>query len=94
MQENEKQAYETAPEEIPEEKLPETEIRVSNQEIATKDLLFKVVQTPVSEIDETTTLPVQLDRSHSVQLEGYLGRKHDLEAPNKRASNRWSCLSG
>lgn len=77
------------PEELSEE-LPETEITVDTEEISTKDSLFKVVQTPVSEIDETATLPAQLDRSHTVQLEGYLGRKHDLEAPNKRASNRWS----
>ncbi|KAL8182959.1 UNVERIFIED_CONTAM: hypothetical protein K2H54_009512 [Gekko kuhli] len=93
VQENEKRPYETAPEELLEEQLPKTEIRVGNQESATKELLFKVVQTPVSEIDETTTLPAQLDRSLSVQLEGYLGRKHDLEAPNKRASNRsWNTL--
>ncbi|NXD18393.1 SPTB2 protein, partial [Nothocercus nigrocapillus] len=47
---------------------------------------------PRSEPDEPSTLPAQLERS-SVQLEGYLGRKHDLEAATKRASNRsWSTL--
>ncbi|XP_038035588.2 spectrin beta chain, erythrocytic isoform X2 [Anas platyrhynchos] len=38
--------------------------------------------------EEVATLPAQPAR---VQLEGYLGRKHDLEAATKRASNRsWS----
>ncbi|XP_044294176.1 spectrin beta chain, erythrocytic isoform X1 [Varanus komodoensis] len=93
VQENEELGHETAPEELSEEKLPETEIKVDHEETSTKESLFKVAQTPVSEIDETATLPAQLDRSHSVQLEGYLGRKHDLEAPNKRASNRsWNTL--
>ncbi|XP_053110826.1 spectrin beta chain, erythrocytic isoform X2 [Hemicordylus capensis] len=93
VQENEKPGHETVPEEIHEEKLPETEIKVDGEETSTKESLFKVVQTPVSEIDETATLPAQLDRSHTVQLEGYLGRKHDLEAPNKRSSNRsWNTL--
>lgn len=87
VQDNEKPGREMVPEELSEE-LPETEIKVDSEDISTKDSLFKVVQTPVSEIDETATLPAQLDRSHTVQLEGYLGRKHDLEAPNKRASNR------
>lgn len=62
-------------------------VEVDGEETSAKDS-FKVVQTPASEIDETATLPAQLDRSHSVQMEGYLGRKHDLEAPNKKASNR------
>uniref|UniRef100_A0A803T7I5 Spectrin beta chain n=1 Tax=Anolis carolinensis TaxID=28377 RepID=A0A803T7I5_ANOCA len=84
---------EMVPEQLPEENIPETEITVDSEEISTKESLFKVAQTPVSEIDETATLPAQLDRSHSVQLEGYLARKHDLEAPNKRASNRsWNTL--
>ncbi|KAM3853782.1 spectrin beta chain, erythrocytic isoform 1-T1 [Vipera latastei] len=82
-----------APEELSEDKLPEIELNMDTEETSTKESLFKVVQTPVSEIDETATLPAQMDRSHSVQLEGYLGRKHDLEAPNKRASNRsWNTL--
>lgn len=50
--------------------------------------LSKVLDTPLSEGDEPTTLPAQLDHGHSVQMEGYLGRKHDLEGPNKKASNR------
>ncbi|XP_062431896.1 spectrin beta chain, erythrocytic isoform X2 [Rhea pennata] len=51
------------------------------------------LQTPRGELEEPTTLPAQLERSYSVQLEGYLGRKHDLEAATKRASNRsWSTL--
>uniref|UniRef100_A0A803TV72 Spectrin beta chain n=1 Tax=Anolis carolinensis TaxID=28377 RepID=A0A803TV72_ANOCA len=90
---NEKPGQEMVPEQLPEENIPETEITVDSEEISTKESLFKVAQTPVSEIDETATLPAQLDRSHSVQLEGYLARKHDLEAPNKRASNRsWNTL--
>ncbi|NXV72256.1 SPTB1 protein, partial [Atlantisia rogersi] len=40
------------------------------------------------EPEEPATLPA---RACSIQLEGYLGRKHDLEAATKRASNRsWS----
>ncbi|XP_046502895.1 spectrin beta chain, erythrocytic [Equus quagga] len=55
--------------------------------------LFKVLDTPLSEGDEPTTLPAQRDHGHSVQMEGYLGRKHDLEGPNKKASNRsWNNL--
>jgi hypothetical protein len=50
--------------------------------------LFKVLDTPLSEGDEPTMLPTQRDLGHSVQMEGYLGRKHDLEGPNKKASNR------
>lgn len=82
--------HDIAPEELSEDKLPEIELNMDTEETSTKESLFKVVQTPVSEIDETATLPAQMDRSHSVQLEGYLGRKHDLEAPNKRASNRYT----
>lgn len=40
---------------------------------------------PREEPEEPATLPA---RSCGVQLEGYLGRKHDLEAATKRASNR------
>ncbi|XP_045678064.1 spectrin beta chain, erythrocytic [Phyllostomus hastatus] len=55
--------------------------------------LFKVLDTPLSEGEEPTTLPAQRDHGHSVQMEGYLGRKHDLEGPNKKASNRsWNNL--
>lgn len=50
--------------------------------------LLKALDTPLSEGDEPTTLPAQRDHGHSVQMEGYLGRKHDLEGPNKKASNR------
>ncbi|NWY07900.1 SPTB1 protein, partial [Nothoprocta ornata] len=47
---------------------------------------------PRSPPEEPATLPAPLERA-SVQLEGYLGRKHDLEAATKRASNRsWSTL--
>ncbi|NXE30118.1 SPTB1 protein, partial [Ardeotis kori] len=43
---------------------------------------------PREEPEEPATLPA---RACNVQLEGYLGRKHDLEAATKRASNRsWS----
>uniref|UniRef100_G1SD01 Spectrin beta chain n=1 Tax=Oryctolagus cuniculus TaxID=9986 RepID=G1SD01_RABIT len=55
--------------------------------------LFKVLDTPLSEGDEPATLPAQRAHAHSVQMEGYLGRKHDLEGPNKKASNRsWNNL--
>lgn len=50
--------------------------------------LFKVLDTPLSEGDEPATLLAPRDHGHSVQMEGYLGRKHDLEGPNKKASNR------
>ncbi|XP_023611581.1 spectrin beta chain, erythrocytic [Myotis lucifugus] len=54
---------------------------------------LKVLDTPLSEGDEPITLPAQQDHGHSVQMEGYLGRKHDLEGPNKKASNRsWNHL--
>ncbi|XP_028915128.1 spectrin beta chain, erythrocytic [Ornithorhynchus anatinus] len=54
---------------------------------------FQALDTPVSDIEETATMPAQLDRCLGVQMEGYLGRKHDLEGPNKKASNRsWSNL--
>ncbi|XP_057882015.1 spectrin beta chain, erythrocytic [Melospiza georgiana] len=43
---------------------------------------------PREEPEEPATLPARVS---SIQLEGYLGRKHDLEAATKRASNRsWS----
>ncbi|NWX17762.1 SPTB1 protein, partial [Aegotheles bennettii] len=43
---------------------------------------------PREEPEEPATLPA---RPCNTQLEGYLGRKHDLEAATKRASNRsWS----
>ncbi|NXF27130.1 SPTB1 protein, partial [Rhodinocichla rosea] len=43
---------------------------------------------PGEEPEEPATLPARVS---SIQLEGYLGRKHDLEAATKRASNRsWS----
>lgn len=50
--------------------------------------LFKALDTPLSEGDEPATLPAQRDLGNTVQMEGYLGRKHDLEGPNKKASNR------
>ncbi|XP_067406754.1 spectrin beta chain, erythrocytic isoform X2 [Emydura macquarii macquarii] len=79
--------------ELAEDKQPELKMKVDDKEPSAKDPLFKVLQTPVSEIDETATLPAQMDRSHSLQMEGYLGRKHDLEAPQKKASNRsWNTL--
>ncbi|NXL90699.1 SPTB1 protein, partial [Alectura lathami] len=51
-------------------------------------LLPAAVEEPAVPREEVATLPAQPAR---VQLEGYLGRKHDLEAATKRASNRsWS----
>ncbi|ETE72727.1 Spectrin beta chain, erythrocyte, partial [Ophiophagus hannah] len=38
--------HDIAPEELPEDKLPETEISMDTEEISTKESLFKVVQTP------------------------------------------------
>ncbi|XP_004371008.1 spectrin beta chain, erythrocytic [Trichechus manatus latirostris] len=69
------------------------EEKSSGDEKPTTEPLFKVLDTPLSEGDEPTTLPAQRDHGHSVQMEGYLGRKHDLEGPNKKASNRsWNNL--
>ncbi|XP_058915030.1 spectrin beta chain, erythrocytic [Kogia breviceps] len=71
----------------------EQEEKSSTDERPTTEPLFKVLDTPLSEGDEPTTLPAQVDHGHSVQMEGYLGRKHDLEGPNKKASNRsWNNL--
>ncbi|XP_025047789.1 spectrin beta chain, erythrocytic isoform X3 [Alligator sinensis] len=93
VQEEEKAVPPPTSAEATEGKQTDKMVEVDGEETSAKDS-FKVVQTPVSEIDETATLPAQLDRSHSVQMEGYLGRKHDLEAPNKKASNSrsWSTL--
>ncbi|XP_027827729.2 spectrin beta chain, erythrocytic isoform X2 [Ovis aries] len=69
------------------------EEKSSTDERPATEPLFKVLDTPLSEGDEPTTLPAQRDRGHSVQMEGFLGRKHDLEGPNKKASNRsWNNL--
>ncbi|XP_059860383.1 spectrin beta chain, erythrocytic [Delphinus delphis] len=69
------------------------EEKSSTDERPTTEPLFKVLDTPLSEGEEPTTLPAQVDHGHSVQMEGYLGRKHDLEGPNKKASNRsWNNL--
>ncbi|XP_059770401.1 spectrin beta chain, erythrocytic [Balaenoptera ricei] len=69
------------------------EEKSSTDERPTTEPLFKALDTPLSEGDEPTTLPAQVDHGHSVQMEGYLGRKHDLEGPNKKASNRsWNNL--
>lgn len=65
----------------------EQEKSVGDERPATEPL-FKVLDTPLSEGDEPTTLPAQRDLGQTVQMEGYLGRKHDLEGPNKKASNR------
>ncbi|XP_057589700.1 spectrin beta chain, erythrocytic [Hippopotamus amphibius kiboko] len=69
------------------------EEKSSADERPTTEPLFKVLDTPMSEGEEPTMLPAQRDHGHSVQMEGYLGRKHDLEGPNKKASNRsWNNL--
>nr|XP_060475714.1 spectrin beta chain, erythrocytic [Panthera onca] len=69
------------------------EEKSSGDERPTTEPLYKVLDTPLSEGDEPTTLPAQRDHGYSVQMEGYLGRKHDLEGPNKKASNRsWNNL--
>ncbi|XP_074854246.1 spectrin beta chain, erythrocytic isoform X2 [Carettochelys insculpta] len=71
---------------------PEAETKKDSEECPGTDPLFPVLRTPGSEA-ETATLPTQLARSHSLQMEGYLSRKHNLEAPNKKASNRsWNTL--
>lgn len=64
------------------------EEKSGGDERPTTEPLYKVLDTPLSEGDEPTTLPAQRDHGYSVQMEGYLGRKHDLEGPNKKASNR------
>ncbi|VFV28845.1 erythrocytic (includes [Lynx pardinus] len=69
------------------------EEKSSGDERPTTEPLYKVLDTPLSEGDEPTMLPAQRDHGYSVQMEGYLGRKHDLEGPNKKASNRsWNNL--
>ncbi|XP_067895582.1 spectrin beta chain, non-erythrocytic 1-like isoform X1 [Heterodontus francisci] len=41
----------------------------------------------------SSTLPLLTSREQAVQLEGYLARKHELEGPNRKASNRsWITL--
>lgn len=60
----------------------------SGEDKPASEPLFKALDTPLSEGDEPAMLPAQRDHGHSVQMEGYLGRKHDLEGPNKKASNR------
>ncbi|XP_005322850.2 spectrin beta chain, erythrocytic [Ictidomys tridecemlineatus] len=73
--------------------LPGQEEKSDENERPATETLLKVLDTPLSEGDEPTTLPAQRDHGHSVQMEGYLGRKHDLEGPNKKASNRsWNNL--
>ncbi|NXM50858.1 SPTB1 protein, partial [Gymnorhina tibicen] len=53
-----------------------------------EELVSPTPRPPREEPEEPATLPARVS---SVQLEGYLGRKHDLEAATKRASNRsWS----
>uniref|UniRef100_A0A452UBU0 Spectrin beta chain n=1 Tax=Ursus maritimus TaxID=29073 RepID=A0A452UBU0_URSMA len=72
---------------------PGPQEKSSGDERPATEPLFSVLDTPLSEGDEPTTLPAQRDHGCSVQMEGYLGRKHDLEGPNKKASNRsWSNL--
>lgn len=68
---------------------PGPQEKSSGDERPATEPLFKVLDTPLSEGDEPTTLPAQRDHGCSVQMEGYLGRKHDLEGPNKKASNRY-----
>ncbi|CAK6431996.1 unnamed protein product [Pipistrellus nathusii] len=69
------------------------EEKSSGDERPATEPLPKALDTPLSEGDEPATLPAQRDHGHSVQMEGYLGRKHDLEGPNKKASNRsWNHL--
>uniref|UniRef100_H3BC32 Spectrin beta chain n=1 Tax=Latimeria chalumnae TaxID=7897 RepID=H3BC32_LATCH len=51
------------------------------------------VPSPQDEPERAATLQVLSPTSQTVHQEGYLGRKHDLEGPNKRASNRsWNTL--
>uniref|UniRef100_A0A8C9W037 Spectrin beta chain n=1 Tax=Scleropages formosus TaxID=113540 RepID=A0A8C9W037_SCLFO len=48
---------------------------------------------PSRETDRAATLPTEPPRGQTVLLEGTLGRKHELEAAGKRASNRsWNNL--
>ncbi|XP_075357915.1 spectrin beta chain, erythrocytic isoform X1 [Mycteria americana] len=63
---------------------PEPLVRMTGDE----EPALPSLRLPREEPEEPATLPA---RTCSVQLEGYLGRKHDLEAATKRASNRsWS----
>jgi len=56
-----------------------SDVAVASQQLTVPE------EEPVAPREEVATLPAQ--PAH-VQLEGYLGRKHDLEAATKRASNR------
>ncbi|XP_072341625.1 spectrin beta chain, non-erythrocytic 1-like isoform X1 [Scyliorhinus torazame] len=51
---------------------------------------------PTLEIEKqkvSSTLPIWTSREDAAQLEGYLTRKHELEGPNSKASNRsWTTL--
>ncbi|XP_066550926.1 spectrin beta chain, erythrocytic isoform X2 [Amia ocellicauda] len=48
---------------------------------------------PSVEAERAATLPTETQRAQSVLQEGFLVRKHDLEGPGKRASNRsWNNL--
>ncbi|XP_036397627.1 spectrin beta chain, erythrocytic [Megalops cyprinoides] len=51
------------------------------------------LQLPPKEPERAATLPTESPRSQAVLLEGMLGRKHELEAAGKKASNRsWNNL--
>ncbi|NWS64473.1 SPTB1 protein, partial [Chunga burmeisteri] len=63
-------------------------LRQLAQTMGNEELVSPSPRPPREEPEEPATLPA---RTCSIQLEGYLGRKHDLEAATKRASNRsWS----
>ncbi|XP_029454757.1 spectrin beta chain, erythrocytic [Rhinatrema bivittatum] len=76
-----------------EERERKTSKNVEHEEELTKRLQPKVLETPPSEIGEVSTLPAQNGSSFGIQMKGFLGRKHDLEGPNKKAANRsWSTV--
>ncbi|XP_044127374.1 LOW QUALITY PROTEIN: spectrin beta chain, erythrocytic-like [Bufo gargarizans] len=49
---------------------------------------YSVLHPTVIVTEEVTTLPADLSSSVSIEMQGYLLRKHDLEGPLKKAQNR------
>ncbi|XP_030069865.1 spectrin beta chain, erythrocytic [Microcaecilia unicolor] len=76
-----------------EERKLETSKKVDYEEELTERLQPRILETPVNEIGEVFTLPARTDSSSGIQMKGFLGRKHDLEGPNKKAANRsWNTV--
>ncbi|XP_034783719.2 spectrin beta chain, erythrocytic-like isoform X1 [Acipenser ruthenus] len=66
------------------ERTDKSELDESSGQIPSQALLLPAP----TETERAATLPTPTQRHQAVQLEGALVRKHDLEGPDKRASNR------